>query len=133
MKVFLETFGRCNADFMGKKRLDLLHPEDLQMVSGKANEILDRGGARFEVRIKKIDGNYLWVEMNAKMFYDYLNEKKILVVGRDITERKKSEQNLRESEEKYRSITENSLMGIAIVQDNKIEFYVEIYPLGTTF
>jgi len=117
-KVFEETLGYNMAEFIGKRRLDLLHPEDLQIVLGKTNEILDRGEATFEVRIKKKDGNYLWAEMNGKTFYDNLNEKKILVVGRDITERKKSEQKLRESEEKYRLLFENSPNAI-ILSDEK--------------
>ncbi len=40
----------------------------------------------------------------------------------DITERKKAEQNLMESEEKFRTFTEKSLLGIAVLQDNIIKY-----------
>ncbi len=41
-------------------------------------------------------------------------------IGQDITERKKMIEKLTESEENFRAITEQSLMGIAIIQDGKV-------------
>lgn len=41
---------------------------------------------------------------------------------RDITERKRAEETLRESEKKYSTLVEDSLTGIYIVQDEKIVF-----------
>jgi len=51
----------------------------------------------------------------------------ILGISRDITERKNAEQKLKESEEKFRTITEQSLMGIGIEQDNKFRYINETY------
>ncbi len=124
-KVFEETLGYNMAEIVGRRRLDLVHPEDLQIVLSRRNEILDRGGATFEIRIKEKDGNYLWTEINGKMFLNNLNEKKILLVGKDITERKKNEQRLSESEEKYRIIAESSLMGMFITQENEFKYVNE--------
>ncbi|MFX1569124.1 MAG: PAS domain S-box protein [Promethearchaeota archaeon] len=42
--------------------------------------------------------------------------------GEDITEKKKAEQLLKESEAKFRTIAEQSLMGIIILQDNRIKY-----------
>ncbi len=46
------------------------------------------------------------------------------VIARDITKRKKTEEILHESEERFRSIVENSHSGIAIVDDNFQVLYV---------
>lgn len=46
----------------------------------------------------------------------------ILAVSVDITEREKKESALRWSEEKYRSLVENSLMGFVIIQDLRFVF-----------
>jgi PAS domain S-box-containing protein len=40
----------------------------------------------------------------------------------DVSDRKKSEENLRESEEKYRIISEQSFMGICLFQERKIQY-----------
>lgn len=46
----------------------------------------------------------------------------LVVVARDISERKKMEQDLRKSEQKYRTLVDNVLVGIGIHQDGKIVF-----------
>ncbi len=43
-------------------------------------------------------------------------------INKDISERKKSEKKLKESEEKFRTLSEQSLVGIAIVQDNQMKY-----------
>ena len=40
----------------------------------------------------------------------------------DITERRRAERELRESEEKYRMVVQNAAEGIAVIQDNRIKF-----------
>ncbi len=61
-----------------------------------------------EVRLKHKDGHYLWVETNGKLFIDEVKGNKIIVISRDISKRKTAEQKLKESEEKYRQLFENS-------------------------
>jgi PAS domain S-box-containing protein len=63
------------------------------------------------------------------------NEPYLLSMARDITDREISERQIKESEEKFRMISEQSLLGIAIIQDGKFKYvnsaYADIngYPL----
>ncbi|MBK6635959.1 MAG: PAS domain S-box protein [Chitinophagaceae bacterium] len=52
-----------------------------------------------ERRIKRKDGTEMHVELNSKM----LEDGRVIIFGRDISERKESEQLIKESEAKYRS------------------------------
>jgi PAS domain S-box-containing protein len=46
----------------------------------------------------------------------------ICTIFRDITERKKVEKALRESEEKYRLVIDNAAEGIVVIQDGMLKF-----------
>ena len=57
------------------------------------------------------DGRVVDVEVNASVI-NYLGKKAVCVVSRDITERKKAERVLKESESLFRSLFENNIIGI---------------------
>ncbi|TWJ04645.1 PAS domain S-box-containing protein [Mucilaginibacter frigoritolerans] len=61
------------------------------------------------------NGQPFTVEINVKIFVD----DRIMVIARDVTDRKKIEKELREAELKFRTIAEKSIVGVYIVQKNK--------------
>jgi PAS domain S-box-containing protein len=71
-----------------------------------------------EVTHRKKDGTVFPVEINARLLEgeDY---KHVLAIDRDITDRKKAEQLLKESEERMRLLIEAAPVGIRITQDGK--------------
>jgi PAS domain S-box-containing protein len=61
-----------------------------------------------ELEFYRKDGSTYWVENAFSLIWDENGKPmSLLGVGRDITERKRAEEELRESEEKYRNILEN--------------------------
>ncbi len=70
---------------------------------------------------KKKDGTIFPVEISSG-FYTLGDRKMVCAVIRDITERKKSERALRESEEKYREVVERANDGIAVIQDGLLKY-----------
>jgi two-component system cell cycle sensor histidine kinase/response regulator CckA len=73
--------------------------------------------------IRYIDEKGIWMDIRAYPILDMDGRvTRIVEHWRDITELKKSEASLKESEEKYRLLIENANAGIFIYQDDKIQF-----------
>ena len=64
------------------------------------------------------DGSVVWVDANVKKFTDKL----IVAIARDITDRKRIEAELLESETKFRDLAEKSMVGFYVVQDGKFQY-----------
>ena len=67
--------------------------------------------------MKHKNGNYIWFEVKIKCFKDDQNLQKYLLIYRDINERKKTEQKLKESEQMYRNLYENSPVAIILTDE----------------
>jgi PAS domain S-box-containing protein len=119
-------------DFKGNEDLLYLKPE---LFFGKTiYETLPRDVAKkYEKAIKKTLQTKLpttieyslHVQENLKSYEArnlYFSKNRVAIFVRDITDRKDAERGLKESEEKFRTIAEQSFMGIIIVQDGKIEY-----------
>jgi PAS domain S-box-containing protein len=70
----------------------------------------------------RTDGSCIPVEINSRPI-TYRGKKVILNVARNISKRIEAENALRESEERYRSVVENSRDGIMVIDDNFIILY----------
>jgi len=101
-----------------------VHPEDRKRASLLLSKILRKGMGSFQARFIHKDGSIKWLEITAKNFEDSIGNKKIITIGRDITDRKLAEQKLRESELKYRLISENAYDLIAIINTDLKHEYI---------
>ena len=110
-------FGFTRSEFLQLCFTDVLFKEDLESNPIKIEELQGGKTTHSERRVKRKDGSEMHVELNSKM----LEDGKIIIFGRDITERKESEKLIKESEAKYRSFFESSMDGILItVTDGEI-------------
>ena len=91
--------------------------EDLAKVIGDVGKVLSTKQAVITLlRARDKSGNVFWMESSGAPVID--NSGSVVAVSgimRDVTERKMAEDALRESEEKFRALVENSLEGIFIV------------------
>ncbi|MDY6969454.1 MAG: PAS domain S-box protein [Spirochaetota bacterium] len=86
------------------------------------NELLSKGIVRrFNIKLKRKDGQFFNASLILELFVLEGNDV-ILSIVEDITERIKVEEELKESEEKFRSISEQSFLAITIIQ-NGVIFY----------
>ena len=123
----INTLKYSREEFLGigqKKpmnALDLIHPDDIEQLSKDflTYYFKQDSSASIEYRARRKDGTYIWLETRGQAFIDERGKKRVLYVSRDISDRKKAQEKIKESEQKFRNITEQSLFGIAILQENK--------------
>ena len=102
--------------------MDLVSEEDAEAVSARykarlAGEELPK---TFRLWLKSKSGERIYCETSERLTH-FAGQPADLVVIRNITERWRAEQALRESEEKYRSVVELSNDGIVLSRDERIE------------
>ncbi|MEN6621153.1 MAG: PAS domain S-box protein [Smithella sp.] len=104
---FQEYIGYSAAELIGMKSLDIVHPEDRASVRENAVKMLKMQRIKpYEFRTITKSGQVKWtMEMVSSVFFD--GQKSILGHYIDINDRKKSEEILKASEERYRTILEN--------------------------
>jgi PAS domain S-box-containing protein len=119
--------GYTEKDFLdGRPRWDqLIHPDDLPNIRESLEKIrfVPDYATEREYRIIRKDGQVRWVhELIQNIVDDSGRPVKVQGALYDITKRRKAEEALRESEENYSKLVENSLTGIYVDQDEKIVF-----------
>ncbi|NHJ20188.1 MAG: PAS domain S-box protein [Candidatus Lokiarchaeota archaeon] len=148
--VMLSAFTR--EDLIGKNFVEILNmferPEHfISLIRSKFTSFVKGESMKpLELKMTRKDGLDIWINLTSSKIK--LGEETLIqVLIQDVTEKKnadlrlqKSEEELkvlnkelerivsertkelRESEQKFRTIAENSLMGIAILQDNKVKY-----------
>ena len=92
-----------------------IHPDDVASVRQAMRDYLEghRSSYRVEFRMRCKDGNYKWILSRGMALFDQAGKPQRLVGSHsDIDERKRAEQSLRASEERYRVLFENSPVAI---------------------
>ena len=114
-QIGLERYGYSYDEFLNMTPKDIVAPEDLIKMPINAKNLQLTGYAKFEMTTVSKSGKRIPVEINNHIFE--LNGKQVAIaVVRDVTERKKSEKALVESENRYRSLFENMLEGFLLAK-----------------
>lgn len=123
--ALLKMLGYSSDDLIGTKVFDLIHPEDRDYVYDAVEAGLKSGEGTVQFRFRRADSSYIWLEATGKFITNYnTKEREILVISRDITQRKDIEEALRASELRLKKITENMLDCIAFMNREGILEYV---------
>jgi PAS domain S-box-containing protein len=109
--AFERLLGFTAAEFMAQPFIDFVHPDDRESTQARAQSLAqDAIVVDFENRCRCKDGSYVWVSWNAT---PYQQSNCWYGVGRDITERKRAERDLRESQERLQAGIEVAGVGLA--------------------
>jgi len=124
-KKFAEMLGYSIEELLQLTFMDVTHPDDLAKDLSNVNLLLKKEITEFsyEKRYIKKDGTILWVVVTVTGISGATGEIIYNIgISQDITERKKSEWDLLESELKFRKLFESAGVGVAQVGSSSGKF-----------
>ncbi|HMK46404.1 MAG TPA: PAS domain-containing protein, partial [Methanocella sp.] len=106
----------------------LVHPSDRHMAVNQVREAMGTGSFEGEWRVVWPDDTVHWLYGRGSVLKDESGKPlKLVGVNIDITERKKAELALQESESRFRGVFEQAPMGIAMIDSITVRF-LQINP-----
>ena len=110
-QAYCELVGRSEAELVGVPASDLVHPDDVMLLTDEHERVV-RGGleqSTLELRVVRPAGDLIWVRLHISAVRGGDQKLRYTVSHvEDITERHRQEHELRVSEERYRTLVENS-------------------------
>lgn len=107
---------KSSSDIVGQNIFKFLHPDFHTIIKQRLKNLKNnKPNAPIEVRMLKTDGEYISLETRSTPFL-YNNKTGGLIVGRDITDELLHQQKLKESEQRFREIFENSNDNIFLLE-----------------
>ncbi|MCA1592253.1 MAG: PAS domain S-box protein, partial [Acidobacteria bacterium] len=109
-------FGYTRAEFLGTTLERICAKEDFPALAAGASQLDCEHTATLAARFNKKDGSAVNVEVTLRSLY--LNDERVvLVLADDVTEQRRAEEALRESERRYRVLVEQASDGIFICDE----------------
>ncbi len=124
---FCEIVGYSAEELLGQHFFNITHLDDVEIDIAVLNRF-NRGeieNSAFEKRYIRKDGSTVWVNLTVSLFKDEQGfPKYYLALIEDISQRKKAEQDLRESEERFRNLADTAPVMIWMTDENSLCTYV---------
>ncbi|MGB8475330.1 MAG: PAS domain S-box protein [Candidatus Acidiferrum sp.] len=111
---YQRALGYTSEELQASSAFEQIHPDDRERVKKASESARETGvGQTLEYRLRHKNGEWLVLESRSSVF---LNDKgkpeKLVIVNRDITERRRAEEALLRSEAGFRSVVEDAPYGI---------------------
>ena len=122
--AFVAFLGHPSRDaILGRPVLDLVHPDDRELIRTRIDSIATTGQPSIPrpVRFLGADGSARWAETRG-ILVSYEGVPAITVIARDLTERRRAEEALRRSEERFARIFHTNPTAISITRASDKKF-----------
>jgi len=111
---YQKALGYSAEELKASSAFEQIHPDDREHVMKAAEDARRSGiGTTLEYRIRHKNGMWIVLESTSSVIHNAKGEpEKLVIVNRDISERKRAEEALRRSEAGFRSVVEDAPYGI---------------------
>ena len=116
--TYSALYGRPDTADSWQFWIDRIHPEDRTRTVDGFQAAIAGGASSWsaEYRFRRVDGEWAYIYDRAYIAHDASgNASRVIGAMQDLTEKKKSEAALRESEERFRRVFEEGPLGLALV------------------
>jgi two-component system cell cycle sensor histidine kinase/response regulator CckA len=112
--AYQKILGYSPEELKSSSGLEQIHPDDRDRVKRAAEQARETGiGRPMEYRIRHKDGTWRVLESTSSVFKNAQGQpEKLIIVNRDISDRKRASEALSLSEASFRSVIENAPYGI---------------------
>lgn len=117
------VLGYSEEELIGQNCFNIIHSEDKDNALTAFMEGMRKGEGSGQYREIKKDGSYMWVEAKGRVITDDAKTR-ILILVRDINDRKAAEHALKENELLLRQITDNMLDVICLLDADLVYKYI---------
>jgi len=117
--------GYSSDEFLTLNFRDVVDPDHVAITAEQLRKKIENDVERtgpYELLVRAKDGTPIWFEINTRIMRAQGQPIGIHGTARDITDRKRAQEALRESEEKYRLVVENAHEAIIVAQDGLLKF-----------
>lgn len=111
-------FGYDPGEMTGTKGFDYVHEDDLQGLIKSFERTINHSAEEiYDYRMRKKDGAYVWVESKGRAMFANKYVRGILINIRDISERKKAQEEVLLSEQRFKGLVQNGGDMISILDE----------------